>query len=340
MKAAIFHEAMKVTMEEVPAPKIGDADILVRARACGICGSDLHMYRLGVFAEVLCRQSEGGMIPGHEFAGEVAEVGKDVEGIAVGDRVTAVTFGGMAEYVPITPALLGFNVYKVPEEVGWVEAATTEPLANSLHATQLGTPADGQNAMIFGAGIIGLGVVQSFKVMGFDLNKLIMVDVSDRRLAMAKELGVDEVINAAKEDVYARAMELTGEVPIEIIQGAATSPAVDIVYDCVGYIQERPETPVIQHAVLVAREYGKVVVHGVFEAPVTLELMPMVLKHVQVLGSYGFVPDDVYKALELMRDKKVDRMKLVSHEYPIEEAGQAFDIMCQVDNSVKVVVNI
>ena len=225
MKAAIFHEAMKVTMEEVPAPKIGDADILVRARACGICGSDLHMYRLGVFAEVLCRQSEGGMIPGHEFAGEVAEVGKDVEGIAVGDRVTAITFGGMAEYVPITPALLGFNVYKVPEEVGWVEAATTEPLANSLHATQLGTPADGQNAMIFGAGIIGLGVVQSFKVMGFDLNKLIMVDVSDRRLAMAKELGVDEVINAAKEDVYARAMELTGEVPIEIIQGAATSPA-------------------------------------------------------------------------------------------------------------------
>ena len=60
--------------------------------------------------------------------------------------------------------------------------------------------------------------------------------------------------------------------------------------DCVGYIQERPEAPVIQQALLIAREYGKVVVHGVFEAPVNLELMPMVLKHVQVLGSYGFVP--------------------------------------------------
>jgi threonine dehydrogenase-like Zn-dependent dehydrogenase len=108
----------------------------------------------------------------------------------------------------------------------------------------------------------------------------------------------------------------------------------------VGYIRERPEAAVIQQALMIAREYGKVVVHGVFEAPVTLELMPMVLKHVQVLGSYGFVPDDVVKALQLMRDKQVDRMKLVSHEYPIEEAGEAFDIMCQVDNSVKVVVNI
>jgi threonine dehydrogenase-like Zn-dependent dehydrogenase len=338
MKAAIYHEPRKITTEDVPVPKIGDGDILVRVRACGICGSDLHMYRLGVFSEVLCRSSEGGMIPGHEFSGEVAEVGKDVEGIAVGDRVTAITFGGMAEYVPITPALLGFNVYKVPEKVNWVEAATTEPLANSLHATQLGRPEDGQNAMIFGAGIIGLGIIQSIQAMGVDLNKVIMVDVSDRRLAVAKDLGVDDVINAAREDVYQRAMDLTGEAPVTVLMGALNSPAIDVVYDCVGYIQERPETPVIQQALMIAREYGRVVCHGVFEAPVTLELMSMVCKHLQVVGSYGFVPDDAVKALELMRDRAVDRMKLVSHEYPIEEAGEAFAVQCQVDNSVKVVV--
>ncbi len=340
MKAAIYHEPMKITTEDVPVPKIGDADILVRVHACGVCGSDLHMYRLGVFAEILCRRSEGGLIPGHEFAGVVAEVGKDVEGIGVGDRVAAITFGGMAEYVPITPALLGFNVYKVPEEVGWVEAATTEPLANSLHATQLGTPADGQNLMIFGAGIIGLGIVQSIRVMGLAPNKVIMVDVSENRLAMARELGVDEVIHAGKEDVYRRAKEMTGEVPVVVLQGAITSPAVDVIYDCVGYIQERPEPPVIQQAMLIAREYGKVVVHGVFEAPLTLELMPMVTKHVQVLGSYGFVPEDVTRALELMRDKTVDRMKLVSHEYPIDDAKQAFDTQCEIEKSVKVVVTI
>ncbi len=340
MKAAIYHEPMNITTEEVPAPKIGDADILVRVRACGICGSDLHMYRLGLFAEVLCRASEGGLTPGHEFAGEVAEVGKDVEGIEVGDRVMALTFGGMAEYVPITPAMLGFNVYKVPEEVGWVEAATTEPLANSLHATQLGAPATGQNVMIFGAGIIGLGIVQSIQVMGLDLNKVIMVDVSDKRLEMARDLGATDVINAAGEDPYQRALELTGEVPVTILQGLVTSPAVDVVYDCVGYIQERPEAPVIQQALMIAREYGKVVVHGVFEAPVTLELMPMVFKHVQVLGSYAFLPDDAVRALEWMRSRKVDRMKLVSHEYPIEEAREAFAIQCQVDSSVKVVVTL
>jgi len=340
MKAAIYHEPMKITTEDVPVPKSGDGDILVRVRACGICGSDLHMYRLGVFSEVLCRHSEGGMIPGHEFAGEVAEVGRDVEGISVGDRVTALTFGGMAEYVPVTPAMLGLNVYKVPEEVGWVEAATTEPLGNSLHASRLGQPADGQNLMIFGAGIIGLGIVQSIRVMGLKPRKVIVVDVSEKRLAMAKELGADDVILAGREDVYQRATELTGEEPVLMLQGAVTTPAIDVIYDCVGYIQERPEPPVIQQALMVAREHGKIVVHGVFEAPLTLELMPMVVKHVQIFGSYGFLPDEAVMALELMRDKKVDRMKLVSHQYPIEEAKDAFDMQSRVDRSVKVVVTL
>jgi 2-desacetyl-2-hydroxyethyl bacteriochlorophyllide A dehydrogenase len=339
MKAAIYHEPMKITTEDVPKPKIGDADILVKVHACGICGSDLHMYRLGVFAEALCRPSEGGMIPGHEFSGEVAEVGANVSGIRVGDRVTALTFGGMAEYVPVSPAFLGLNVYKVPSEVSWVDAATTEPLGNSLHAAKLGNPVDGNNVMVFGAGIIGLGIVQALKVMGVKLNKLMMVDVSDKRLAMAKDLGVDEVINVKREDAYQRALELTGEVPVTILAGMMTTPAVDVIYDCVGYIQERPEPPVIQQALNISREFGKVVVHGAFEAPVTLELMPMVAKHVQVFGSYGFVPEDAVRALELMRDKKVDRSKIVTHQFPIDKAKEAFDVQCQVDNSVKVVVN-
>jgi threonine dehydrogenase-like Zn-dependent dehydrogenase len=340
MKAAIYHEPMKITTEDVPAPRIGDADILVRVRACGICGSDLHMYRLGVFSEVLCRRSEGGMIPGHEFAGEVAEVGREVEGIRVGDRVMALTFGGMAEYVPVSPALLGLNVYKVPEEVGWVEAATTEPLGNSLHAAQLGAPADGQNLLVFGAGIIGLGIVQAVRVSGLKPNRVIVVDVSDKRLAMARELGADEVIHAGREDAFQRARELTGEVPVLMLQGAVQTPAVDVIYDCVGYIRERPEPPVIQQALRIARENGRVVVHGVFEAPLTLDLMPMVVKHVQVFGSYGFLPDEAVRALELMRDKKVDRMKLVSHQYPIEQAGEAFETQCRVDRSIKVVVTV
>ncbi len=339
MKAVIYHAPMKITTEEVPMPKIGDADILVKVHACGICGSDLHMYRLGVFAEALCRPAEGGMIPGHEFSGEVVEVGANVSGIAVGDRVTALTFGGMAEYVPVSPAYLGLNVYKVPAEVSWKDAATTEPLGNSLHAAKLGNPADGNNIMIFGAGIIGLGIIQALNVMGLKLNKLIMADVSDKRLEMARQLGVDEVINVKREDAYQRALAITGEVPVTILAGMMTTPAVDVIYDCVGYIQERPEPPVIQQALMIAREYGKVVVHGAFEAPVTLELMPMVAKHVQVFGSYGFVPEDAVKALELMRDKKVDRSRIISHEFPIDKAKEAFDVQCQVDNSVKVVIN-
>ena len=231
------------------------------------------------------------------------------------------------------------NVYKIPDGVGWVEAATTEPLANSMHATNLGSPADGNNVVIFGAGIIGLGIVQSLQVIGVKLNKLIMVDVSEKRLQIAKDLGVTDVINASKEDVYQRCIDLTGEVPVIMLGGAVTSPNIDVVYDCVGYIQERPEPPVLQTAMMIAKEYGKVVVHGAFEAPVTLEMMALVGKHVQVQGSYGFViQEDGATALEWMRDKKVDRMKIVSHEFPIEQAKEAFDIQCQVDNSIKVVI--
>ena len=341
MKAAIYHEPMKITTEEVPVPKVGDMDILVKVHSCWICGSDLHMYRLGLFTEGLCRNSECGMIPGHEYSGEVVEVGKSVTGIAVGDRVATLSIGGgMAEYALVGPAYPGLTVWKVPDEVGWVEAATTEPLANSLHATLLPNPKDGQNLMVFGAGIIGLGIIQCIKALNIKPNKLIMVDVSDKRLGVAKQLGADDVINAKTEDVYQRALALTGEVPVTILAGMMTTPAVDIVYDCVGYIQERPEPPVIQQALMVAREYGKVVVHGVFEAPVSLQLLPMVFKHIQVLGSYGFIiSEDGDKALELMRTKKVDRSKVISHEFPIDQAKEAFDMQCQVDKSVKVMIN-
>ena len=87
-KTAFLYGPGDLRIDEVEVPQLKPDQVLIQTGACGICGSDLHMYRLGTFAEILCRASEGGMIPGHEFAGEVAEVGKDVEGIAVGDRVS------------------------------------------------------------------------------------------------------------------------------------------------------------------------------------------------------------------------------------------------------------
>jgi len=338
MKAAVFYGPKNIKMEEVQKPKIGDNEILLKVKACGICGSDLHMYKLGLFTDIICRPLEqGGGIPGHEISGEVVEVGSQVQGINEGDRVAAVGQGGMSEYVPIT-VIPGFTVHKLPPEVSYEEGATLEPLANSLRATLKGNPSADETAVIFGAGIIGLGIVQCLKALDVGLKKLIMVDVSETRLKLAKELGADEVVNAAVDDALARISELVGSAPI-MFQPAEQSPAVDIIYDCVGYIKDRPEPQVIQQAINMARDFtGRIVVHGIFEENVSLDLLPMIVKQISILGSYGFMPPEPEQALELIRSKAVDRMKLITHEFPLEQAREAFETQCNVDESVKVLI--
>ncbi len=339
MKAAIFHSPRKVTTEVVDKPTISASDILIKVHSCCICGSDLHMYKLGLFSNVICRDSGGGLIPGHEYSGDVVEVGSKVKDIAVGDRVVAYTSGGMAEYVPVSPALAGMNVYKIPDEISYQEAATLEPLANSVHAVYKGNPVKGENAVVFGVGIIGLGVIQVLKALDFGLNKIIAVDVSDKRLEMARQSGADALINASRDDLFSKTMELLGGEGLLIMPGVEF-PKADIVYDCVGYIQDRPEPPVLEQAILIARPLkGRIVAHGIFEAPLTMDFSIMVGKQVQIIGSYGGWPQDTMKAIELMRTKKIDRQGLISHEFSLDQAAEAFETSCTVENSIKVLIN-
>lgn len=339
MKAAIFHEPRNITTEEVEKPSVAPNGILIKVKSCCICGSDLHMYKLGLFTDVITRVSEGGRIPGHEFSGDIVEVGSEVTDLAIGDRVAAYANGGMAEYVPITPALPGRNVYKIPDEISYKEAATLEPMANSIHASLKGNPAKGENAVVFGVGIIGLGVIQALKALDFGLNKIVACDVSDKRLEMAKKVGADEVINVSREELFTRLMEMLDTEESPLAPGIPF-PIVDIVYDCVGYIQDRPEPPVIEQAIMVARPWtGRIVAHGIFEAPLTLDFSILVGKQLQIIGSYGGWPEDSIKGIELMQAKKVDRESLISHEFSLDQAKEAFEISCTVEDSIKVIIN-
>jgi len=337
MKAAVFYGPRDVRTEEVEKPGIEDNEILVKVRACGICGSDLHMYKLGLFSELLCRQLEKGGIPGHEFSGEVVKVGRKVRRIKEGDRVAAIYNGGMAEYTPV-PVFQGMTVHKLPPEVSYEEAATLEPLANSIHATLRAKPSKGENAVIFGAGVIGLGVIQCLKAFEVGLNKIIVVDISDHRLKVAKQLGADGVINASVDNPNEKILDFVGSVPW-IIAPTESTPAVDVVYDCVGYIKEHPGPPVIQQAIDMVRDFrGRVLVHGLFEENVNLDLTYMVAKQVNVIGSFAFLPSEVKQALELIRTKKIDRLKLISHELSLDQAKEAFETQCNVNESVKVLM--
>lgn len=339
MKAAIYHSPLNITTESVDKPTIGPDGILIRVRACGICGSDLHMYKLGLFTPQLCRQSDGGLIPGHEFSGDIVEVGDQVQNLALGDRVVAYAMGGMAEYVPVAPVWPGGNVFKIPDSVSYKTAATLEPLANSVHAVMKGTPGKDETAIVFGAGIIGLGVVQCLKALDLGIKKVLAVDVSDKRLEIAKRLGADDTINARTDNVFEKTLDIAGSVPMGLNTGIKM-PAVDIAYDCVGLIKDRPEPPVLQQAINIVRPgTGRIVVHGVFEAPVTLELSSFVGKQIQIIGSFGATPQGTARALKLLEDKAVDRDIIISHEFPLDQAKEAFETQAGVEISVKVLIN-
>lgn len=336
MKAAIYHGPRNITMETVAKPSIQPNEILIRVLTCGICGSDLHMYKLGLFTDILCKQSPAGGIPGHEYCGEIVEVGSQVQGLETGDRVVAYGNGGMAEYVAVT-AYPGMNVYRIPDGVSDKAAATLEPLGNSIHAVKKGRHTGEETAMVFGAGIIGLGVVQCLRALDVGLKKLIAVDVSEKRLEMAKQLGADDTINARTEDPFQKALEMAGSFPtgISILPEV---PLVNVVYDCVGLIKDRPEPPVIDQAVKIVFRDGRIVVHGIFEAPASTDFSLLVAKEAQIIGSYGASPEDSMKAIGLMESGAVDRDVIITHEFPLDQVKEAFEAQANAAESVKVLI--
>lgn len=330
MKAAVFRGPRDIRFEEVEKPTLEEGEVLLRVRACGICGSDLHTYRHGMFAEVLGLPVETGCILGHEFSAEVAEICGDVAGIEVGDRVVTVGRGGNAEYVKIgEPEIALLNPFD--ESISFEEAATTEPLGTSLHAVNLADPKDREIHVIMGAGIIGLGVLQCIKSRSSA--KTVVVDLSDKRLAMATELGADLTINAGETDVVLRMMGpglLDLDVPL--------AGVVDAVYDCAGVGKDFEGTSVLQQALSIVKEDGKVVIVAVFEKQPEIEWNLVVRKNIRLLGSWAWSPEELAQAARLISSGEIDRKPLISHTFSLEDAGEAYETQLREEEAVKVVL--
>jgi 2-desacetyl-2-hydroxyethyl bacteriochlorophyllide A dehydrogenase len=332
MKAAVFHGPRDVRVEDVETPALLAGDVLIRIRASGICGSDLHTYKHGLFLD-LGSPANSGRILGHEFSGDVAEISGEVKGLKVGDRVTSIGFGANAEYLripaPVTPA-----IFHLPPEVSYEDAATNEPLANSVHAVGLASPTEGETAVIIGAGIIGLGVVQVLKALSS--TRTIVVDLSEKRLSMAKQLGADVVINAASEDPYQKVLEITGSTPISFTDGAAGG--VDIAFDCAGVSREGAGPPTLQQALMMVRENGRVVLVAVSERPFEIDANTIMRKGLKVSGSWAWSLAEFAQALDLMRSGKVVRKHLVTHEFPLDRAKEAYETQLKAEEAIKVLI--
>lgn len=229
MKTAVMTGLQKVEIQEreIPSPK--KDEVLVKVEYVGICGSDLHYYESGQIGDFVV---EPPFVLGHEAGGTVVEVGADVTDLKVGDRVamepgktcgtcefckqgkynlckdviffaTPPVDGVFQEYVAHEAGLC----FKLPENVSTMEGALIEPLAVGIHAANQGGAHLGQTAVVTGAGCIGLVSLLSLRAMG--VSKIIVVDVMERRLQKALELGADAVINGKEEDTVSRIMEIT-----------------------------------------------------------------------------------------------------------------------------------
>lgn len=332
MRAAVFHGPRDVRFEEVPTPTLQEGEALIRVHACGICGSDLHTYRHGLFLG-LGLPTETGRILGHEFSGQIVETKGDVQAVKVGDRVTTVGMGANAEYFKVAAQMVP-SISQLPDHVSFEEAATSEPLATSLHAVNLAAPSDEQTLVVMGAGIIGLGVVQSIKAIC--KAKTIVVDLSDKRLQMATQLGADVTFNAAREDAVGKISEMTGSGRLSLVEAPVSR--VDTVFDCAGAPRDFSGTSVLEQALNLVTQNGKVVVVAVFEKALQIDHNVIVRKGIHLLGSWAWSQQEFAQSLELISSGKVDRKPLITHQFSLQDASEAYETQLNAAEAIKVML--
>lgn len=333
MKAAVFYGPKDLRVVDTAKPDVGPEGVLVRVKAVGVCGTDLHTYKNGIFKE-MSQSVEGGNLFGHEFAGDVVEVGPEasVQDIKVGDRVAAIDIGAYAQYARVGPELGGAAlVFKIPDHVSYEEAATMEPLSVSAHTVRRAQPQETDTVLIFGAGMIGMGCIQVLKAR-YPVKQIMVADVSEKRLALARELGADIVINAREEDIVKKMLELTGSAPV--LFNTKQTAHVDVVLECAGL------AVTAQQALEVVKPItGRAVVVALYEdTPITVDLNDAVTKSIDIRGVFGAQEEDIMAAIDLITAGKVDRKPLITHRFPLDEAKKAFECQANTAESFKVMI--
>jgi 2-desacetyl-2-hydroxyethyl bacteriochlorophyllide A dehydrogenase len=332
MKAAVLYNPHDLRVVDVPKPAVDPRGVLIKVNTVGVCGTDLHTYKLGMFEE-MCLPTAEGLLFGHEFAGEVAAIGADAEvrDIQVGDRVVGVAIGAYAEYCNVTPVVSSRPmVMKLPDEVSYEEAATIEPLVVSLVATRRAALQQGERALVIGAGMIGLGCVQVIHALHPDCD-VTVCDVSDRRLEMARAFGASRTINAARQDLVTTVKELAGEK--RVIYNATTSGNVDVVIECAGL----PLT--LNQALELARPMtGRLISVALYEQSCEVDFNQVVAKNLTVTGTLGYTATDVEQAIRMIADGKVDRSPLITHRYALADAAAAFEAQLDTSGTLKAVI--
>jgi len=335
MKAIRFYAPQDIRLEEVETPKIGPDEILVKVEIALTCGTDVKMYKRG---HPLVKPP---LIFGHEFAGVVAEVGRNVTRFKKGQRVVAANSapcnacyfckigkpnlcehlletligfsvsGAYAEYVRIPAPIVKQNTYELPDNVSFEEAALLEPLACVVNGNREANIKIGDTVVVIGAGPIGLMHVQLAKISG--AKNVICTDLKEERLKIAAEVGADTLINASKEDQLKSIKELTNGL------------GADVVIEAVGL----PQT--WELAVAMTRKAGTTILFGGCPSgtKITLDTQRIHYEDLTIKGIFHHTPLSVKRAYELITSKLFNGKPLITDKMPLSELEQALKKMIE-----------
>jgi len=315
---------------DVPEPLVNKHEVLVKVRATSICGTDVHIYDWNEWAAAKVKPP---LVFGHEFAGEVVEVGKDVKGLVVGDSVSGETHipcqrceqcrtgnyhicenvllrgvdvpGCFAEFVALDEVTAWRNDKSIPFEV----ASAQEPLGNAVHTVFAGGGVEGKSVAIFGCGPIGIASAGLCKESGAE--KIFAVDISDYRLQLAMEFGATHSINAKVSD------------PVKEIMRQTNGRGVDVFLEMAG------TGDTIKQGLKVLRSGGRASMLGLPSMPVEIDFSnDIVLKMINMQGIYGRrLYSTWYTAASYLRSGRIDLAKLITHRFKLDEYQKAFDLM-------------
>lgn len=340
MLAARFYEPNKpLKLEQVSVPKFGDGDVLVRIKASGICGSEIHVWK---------GRDTSGIVPrtlGHEGAGIIEKVGVNVNQLSPGQRVlidynitcgickfcrsgrenlcTNLEYvgyqrdGTYQEYIAV-PAK---NAIPLPDNVSYEEGAIIScGVVTAFHGTRQGDIKIGDHVLIVGLGGVGLHAIQFARMQG--AGQIMAVDIMESKLKLAKEQGADYVLNPAKEDVVAKTKELWG--------------GADVAFEFIGLAKT------LKDSIRSLAKGGRAVAVGMCFQDLTFNPeADFRFLEAQIRSSSDHTSDDLRKLLELAAQKKIDLSKSITHRLPLGDVNRGFEMLdTKQDNPVRIVLSL
>ena len=340
MKAAMLYGIKDLRIEEIPIPKIEAGEVLVKIKAATTCGTDLKIFHRGYVEKVIKLPT----VFGHEWAGEVVEVGESTEWPKKGMRVRAGNsapclrckmcqkgkynlcenmiwlWGAYADYIKVPPRMVLVNMQEIPKHVSYEEAAITEPLACVLHGVEEAKVKLGDTVVIIGAGPIGMLHLLTVKAVGAE--KTIIIDLVDERLDFAEKLGADETVNAEKTNV------------MEAVKQFTHGYGADVVIEAIGL----PAT--WEQAFKLVRKGGTVLEFGGCPPGTEIKINAELIHYgeVTVLGTFHTTPLHFKKALNLIASRRIDVRPLITRKMKLDAIEEAFKILSTSKNEIKIAI--